>query len=519
MRHSAVAALAELDEAEIAEALDELSPAERRALDEHWPAWVHEGQLPTDDPRAASGQAWRVWVLLAGRGFGKTRAGAEWVSEFARSHPGSSIALVAATADEARSVMVEGARSGLLAVARHDEREAMVWEPSRRRLAFASGAEAFVYSAANPESLRGPEHHIAWCDELAKWKKGEAAWNNLQLGLRLGTSPRALVTTTPRGVPALKRILAGAGTVRTGGPSWANAQLSPGALDALIAEHGGTRFGRQELEGALIEDVEGTLWPRALIEKCRVAGVRGDSRFAPGGSGPGAAARESDCPLGVRGDSHFAPGGSGSGAAARESDCPLRVRGDSHFAPGGAGPGGAARESDCPSSRPFVRIVVGVDPPAGRDGDACGIVVCGVDAAGVGYVLADASVAGLSPDGWARRVAAAAGAWGADRVVAEKNIGGDMVAAVLQGADAGLPVTLVHAADGKSARAEPVAVRFENGKAKFAGRFPELEDELAGFTYAGYVGAGSPDRADAMIWAMTELIVRRPRAEPRILTL
>jgi phage terminase large subunit-like protein len=162
--------------------------------------------------------------------------------------------------------------------------------------------------------------------------------------------------------------------------------------------------------------------------------------------------------------------------------------------------------------------VVGVDPPASAEGDGCGIVVCGRGADGIGYVLADCSVGGLSPEGWARRVAGAAEAWGAHRVIAEKNNGGAMVEAVLRGADAGLPVTLVHAADGKSARAEPVTVLFESGKARFAGRFPELEDELAGLTYGGgYQGPGrSPDRADAMVWALTELMVKPKRREPRI---
>ncbi|TMJ20767.1 MAG: ATP-binding protein [Alphaproteobacteria bacterium] len=378
--------------------------------------------------------------MLAGRGFGKTRAGAEWVSAFARAHPEAAIALVGATPDEARAVMVEG-RSGLLALARAEERGAMRWEPSRRRLTFASGAVAFLYSAANPESLRGPEHHLAWCDELAKWRRGQAAWDNLRLGLRLGERPRALVTTTPRVVPVLKRILALDGTVLTGGGTRANPHLPEDFIHAVEAAHGGTRFGRQELEGALLEDVEGALWPREMMERCKVQ----------------------------------------VGTVA----------------------------GNCP------RVMVGVDPPASESG-TCGIVVCGMDRDGIAYVLADCSAGGLSPEGWARKVAQAAEAWGAHRVVAERNNGGEMVASVLRGADAGLPVILVHAADGKAARAEPVAVLFEAGKAKFAGAFPALEDELAGFTPAGWRGAGaSPDRADAMIWAMTELAVK-PRREPRI---
>ena len=433
MEHDAVRSLEALDNEDVCAVLAGLTEAERRALERDWPSWAHRGQL------APEGE-WSTWTMLAGRGFGKTKAGAEWVSAFARENPDASIALVAATAEEARSVMVEG-RSGLLAVARSEEREAMVWEPSRRRLVFASGAQAFVYSAANPDGLRGPEHHVAWCDELAKWRHASAAWDNLRLGLRLGERPRALVTTTPRGVAALKRILASPTTAATGGPSWANPHIAQDFVAEAVAAHGGTRFGRQELEGVLLEDVEGSLWPRELIERSRVT-----------------------------------------------------VTSDSHYS----------------------RIVIGIDPPASAEGDSCGIVVCGLTD-GVGHVIADLSVAGLSPEGWALKAAAAAEAYGAHRVVAEKNNGGEMVATVLRGADVGLPVTLVHASDGKSARAEPVAVLFESGKAKFAGRFPELEDELAGLTYGGgYQGPGrSPDRADAMVWAMTELLVNR-RAEPRV---
>lgn len=435
MEHPVRALEALDDEEDLRRVLDHLTGAERRVLEADWPSWAHEGQMAPDGP-------WRTWTVLAGRGFGKTKAGAEWVSAFARANPDASIALVAATAEEARNVMVEG-RSGLLAVARFEEREAMVWEPSRRRLVFASGAQAFLYSAANPEGLRGPEHHIAWCDELAKWRHGQAAWDNLRLGLRLGERPRALVTTTPRGVAALKRILAAPRTTRTGGPSWGNPHNSDDFIAAEVAAHAGTRFGRQELEGVLLEDVEGSLWPRELIEKSRIATVTGD--------------------------------------------------------------------------RHYRRVVIGVDPPASAHGDACGIVVVALGGDGIGYVVADLSVSGLSPEGWALKVAAAAEAWGAHRVVAEKNNGGEMVGTVLRGADVGLAVTLVHAADGKTARAEPVAVLFESGKAKFAGCFPELEEELAGLTYGGgYQGPGrSPDRADAMVWAMTELLVKR-RAEPRI---
>lgn len=386
-------------------------------------------------------------MLLAGRGFGKTRAGAEWISARARADPATQIALIGATADEARAVMIEGP-SGLLAVARADERRAMVWQPSRRRLAMASGAEAFVYSAANPDSLRGPQHHVAWCDELAKWRRGREAWDTMRLGLRLGSPatgsrPRALVTTTPRPVPLLKSILALEGTVLTGGATRANPHLPADFIEAVEAIHAGTRYGRQELEGLLIEDVEGALWPRALIERQR---------------------------------------------------------------------------SSAPDRSGMVRVVVGVDPPASAHGDACGIVVAGLDRAGIGHVLADCSAAGLSPEAWARKVAAAAHGWRADRVVAEANNGGAMVEAVLRSIDANLPIRLVHAAEGKIARAEPVAALFEANRARFAGRFPALEDELAGLSRAGgYVGPGnSPDRADAMVWALTELMLGRAAPVPRI---
>jgi predicted phage terminase large subunit-like protein len=442
---SAVAPLEELSEGEIRHAMGRLTDAERQVLAGDWPSWAHGGQVPPN-------HAWRVWVLLAGRGFGKTRAGAEWISAFAREHPDAAVALVGATVDEARAVMVEG-RSGLLAVARRGEREAMRWEPSRRRLVFASGAQAFLYSAANPESLRGPEHHIAWCDELAKWRGGKSAWDNLRLGLRLGERPRALVTTTPKPVPVLTSILELEGTVLTGGATRGNPHLPDDFIEAVEAAHKGTRFGRQELEGVLIADVEGALWSRELIEAARAAG-----------------------PL------HHA----------------------AHGPPPRAG-------------EDLTRVVVGVDPPGSVEG-ACGIVVCGLGADGVIYVLADCSVARERPEGWARAVARAAEAWEADRVIAEKNNGGDMVESVLRQAGEMLPVRLVSASKGKRARAEPVAARFEAGKAKLAGCFPELEDELAGFTAEGWSGSGSsPDRADAMVWAMSELM--RPLREPRMLML
>ncbi|HEX2763827.1 MAG TPA: terminase family protein [Allosphingosinicella sp.] len=415
----------------------ELSQTQRRTLDEYWPAWAHEGQ----EPPAGD---WSTWLMLTGRGFGKTRAGAEWVSALARAHPEARIALVGATLDDARKVMVSG-RSGVLAVARTGE--APRFAATEGIVRFPSGATAFLYSGACPEKLRGPEHHFAWCDEIAKWRHGEEAWDNLQLGLRLAPSgsgepgrPRTLVTTTPKAAPLIRRLLATSAVTR--GRTADNLNLPPGHVERMEAEYRGTRKGREELDGELIEDVEGALWTRALIEGSRQSGTL---------------------------------------------------------------------------PRDFRRIVIGVDPPASAEGDACGIVACALGKDGIAYVLGDHSVRGLSPEGWAGQVVAAAAAWGADCVIVEKNQGGDMVASVLRTADPALPVRPVHARYGKGDRAEPVAMLFETGRAKLAGSFPELEDELCAMIRGGgYAGRGSPDRADAMVWALTELMLGVPRAVPRI---
>jgi phage terminase large subunit-like protein len=348
------------------------------------------------------------------------------------------IALVAATVDEARRVMVEGP-SGLLACARAGEIAG--WSPARRTLLFANGAEAVLYSGRSPEALRGPEHDFAWCDELAKWRHPAETWDMLQLGLRRGAFPRALVTTTPRHSAALSAILAAADTAQTGGSTRDNVYLSEAYVAAMEAQYGGTRLGAQEIEGVLLEDAEGSLWPRALIERCRVAGV----------AGPDA----------------------------------------------------------------LVRVVVGVDPPASAAG-TCGIVVCALGADGVALVIEDASVAGRSPEGWAAAVAVAAERWAADRIVVEANQGGDMTAAVLRGAGRRLPVETVNARGGKTVRAEPVAALFERGEARFAGRFPALEAELNAMTAAGGTGGDSPDRADAMVWALWALMLKARPPEPRV---
>ena len=441
MRHERTILAKATEEAQ-RRAFSQASAADLLRLDADFEMWAHDNQLPPGD------EGWRTWLMLAGRGFGKTRAGAEWIFRLANARPDLRVALVGATIADARSIMVEGV-SGLLAIARNCRRR-LSWEPSIGRLRWPNGSEAQLFSGDNADGLRGPEHDFAWADELAKWRQAGEAWMNLQFGLRRGQRPRALVTTTPRPMELLKRIKEERWTVTTHGRTSDNINLDEKVIDVLTATYGGSRLGAQELDGVLLEDVEGALWPRELIERARVAPVT---------------------PLTLP-----------------------RLRGGSLPLPQG--------------ERGFDRIVVGVDPPAGagEGADACGIVVAG-SFGGALYVLEDASVRGLSPDGWASRVAAAAARWDTAQVVAEANNGGAMVASVLNAADLGLFVRLVHATRGKSARAEPIALKFETGKAFFAGEFPELEAELGGMIAGGgYEGPGrSPDRADAMVWAMTVL--------------
>ena len=396
-----------------------------------WACWGRMEQLPP-------AWHWRVWLLMAGRGFGKTRAGAEWVHHVAQ-EPGARIALVGASEEEVRRVMIEGS-SGILATATIGGTP--VWEPSRGVLTFPSGAQAFVYSAANPDSLRGPEHDYAWCDELAKWAKDTATWDNLKMGMRRGRRPQIVVTTTPRPRQLIKKIMASLHTAVTRGRTRDNVHVPQSYLDALNEDYRGTKLGRQEMDGELIEDIEGALWTRDMIEESRVISLSSTLR----------------------------------------------------------------------------RVVIGVDPPASAGGDACGIVCVGLGADDVGYVIEDASVAGLSPEGWAGVVADCAARHGADRVIAEANNGGEMVASVLRAADSGLPVRLVHASRGKVARAEPVAALYGRGRVRHVGAFGALEDELCGLAIGGaYEGPGrSPDRADALVWAVTELMLGRRVVMPRV---
>jgi len=466
--------LKSLDPERRRDGIELLAEQERDALDREWSEWAHDGQL--EPGSTDSGGEWSTWVIKAGRGFGKTLAGAQWITGLVATQAPLRFALVGATLEDARRVMVEG-KSGLLEVAGAWIAE---WHASLGRLSFTTGASAQLFSGATPHLLRGPEHHYAWCDELAKWDKAQECWDMLQLGLRLGPHPRALVTTTPRSGSVLQAIMDEPDTVVTGGPTRANPHL-PSSWKARVERlYAGTRLGRQELDGELLPDAAGALWTVELIERCRVPLRHGEGDHPRDGGGE---SRPHVTPI--------------------EDASPLRL---------------PTAATSPPGRGPFTRTLVAVDPPSG-DG-TCGIVACAREGSGdtsIAHVLADHSVTARTPEGWAAAVAAAAQAHGTVEVVAETNQGGKMIAAILHTADPGLKVKAVHAHAGKTARAEPVSHLFEAGRARLHGKMPELEAQLLGLIAGGgYEGPGhSPDRADAMVWGITELMLGR-RGEPKV---
>jgi phage terminase large subunit-like protein len=408
------------------QALRNLSNKDVEELENDW-RWYLSQARPEQKPPPGD---WRVWLLLAGRGFGKTRTGAEFVracAEFGLAHR---IALVAPTALDARNVMVEG-ESGLLSVGPPEERPE--YEPSLHRLTWRNGAVATVFSADEPNRLRGPQHDLAWCDELAAWRY-PAAWDMLMFGLRLGEDPRVVVTTTPRPIKLIRELLADPKVVVTRGRTIENRKhLAPAFLAQIVRRYEGTRLGRQELDGEILDDMPGALWNHALIDAARVS---------------------------------------------------------------------AAPE--------LTRIVVAIDPAvsSGEHSDETGIIVAGKTGEGHGYVLADLS-GHHRPAEWAKAAITACHTHGADRIVAEVNNGGEMVEATLRMIDPNVPYAAVHAARGKVARAEPVATLYEQGRIHHLGALPQLEDQMCAFSSdfdrdsAGY----SPDRVDALVWALSELFV------------
>ncbi len=389
----------------------------------NWDRWAHDAQK-------APGGDWTTWLLLGGRGAGKTMAGAQWVRKLASARV-SPIALVSHTMIEAIEIMVRGP-SGLMEVHPPDARPTL----TGHMLYWPNGVEAMVLGAADPERFRGPQFAAAWCDELGKWSRAQEAWDMLQFGLRLGARPRQLVTTTPRPTKLLRQLLADPSTVVTRMPTRTNwKHLAPKFLSEVTARYTGSVLGRQELDGELIEDRPDALWSRSVFRRA--------------------------------------------------------------------------------DEGPLERIVVAVDPPVTgtKRSDACGIVVAG-RAGEKAVVLADASFAPAAPDAWAKRAVAMFREYDADCIVAEVNQGGDLVRAVIAQEDANVPVREVRASRGKWVRAEPVAALYANSRVAHRAGLTALEDEMCAFGTDGRADGHSPDRVDALVWALTELLLGA--GEPRV---
>lgn len=384
-------------------------------------------------------------MILAGRGFGKTRSGAEWVrsqmcgdTPLGRGRIGH-MALVAETAADARDVMVGYGRgadeaSGILQVHPKDYRPTFV--ASNRSLTWPNGAVATIYNGTEPDQLRGPQHGAAWCDELAKWRYAQDAWDQLEFGLRIGINPQVCITTTPRPIKLLRDLLAEPGTVRTHGVTAENSgNLSEKFVDRVIRKYEGTRLGRQELGAEILDDAPGALWSRANIDANRVK------------------------------------------------------------------PGNVPQ---------LTRVVIAIDPAAtsNEDSDETGIIAAGIGADGHGYVLEDSSGV-YQPNAWAKQAIALYRARKGDRIVAEINNGGEMVENTIRVVDPTVPFRSVYATRGKVLRAEPISALYEQNRVHHVGSFALLEDQMCLFTSdfdrdaAGY----SPDRMDALVWALTELMV------------
>ena len=421
-RNSLAQSIASLPEADRATVLRVLSPTEAEEVYNDWRFWARPDQL------APSGD-WRVWLILAGRGFGKTRCGAEWVLEQVR-RGRQRIALVGETKADVRDVMVEG-ESGILAVSGKDR---PLYEPSKRRLTWDNGAVATCYSGDEPDQLRGPQHDGAWLDELAKYRYAEDTWSNLDLGLRLGESPQAVVTTTPRPIKIVRELIDDRLVRTTRGSTYANLpNLAESFAQRIIDKYEGTRLGRQELHAEILDDVPGALWQRAHIDDAR-------RTFPP----------------------------------------------------------------QCE------RVVVAIDPavPSGADAAATGLVGCGArggrGALGArAYVIEDLS-GHSTPQEWATEALKAYYRHDADRVVAEINQGGDMVEHTIRTLDRNASYKGVRAARGKMTRAEPIAALYEQGRVHHCGMFAALEDQLCTYTPDT---KDSPDRLDAMVWALTDLML------------
>ncbi len=425
------AELLALSPAERARRIARLTAEEAAELYYDWSLWARP------DQRAPEGD-WVYWLILAGRGAGKTRAGAETVRAWTRACP--IVNLIGATRHDAREIMVTG-ESGLLAVCPPQERPRFV--RASDRLEWPNGAVSQIFSAEEPDRLRGKQHMKLWLDELAAWRDPDA-FDQAMLGLRLGDRPQAIITTTPRPTKLIKQLLDSPDAVVTRGSTFDNARfLADGFLTRIASRFDGRAIGRQELYGEIVEEAPGALWTRALIERQRLP-------------------------------------------------------------------------KNAPPAE-YAEIVIGVDPPArsGAKADECGVVAVGRTAGGVIHVLADLSSQGETPGEWSARVVSAFRRFAANRVVAEINNGGEMVTQVLRQNDPNLPVRNVTATRGKFLRAEPIAAAYERGVVFHLGVFEKLEDQLCTLTsdFDSRTAGFSPDRADALVWAIADLIAPR-RASP-----
>ena len=402
-----------------------LKEREKARLKYHWPLHARDSQLPPPGD-------WDTWMILAGRGFGKTRTGAEWVRAQVDTGQAHRIALAARTLPEAQSIMIEG-ESGIIEVSPPWNKP--IYEPSKRKLTWPTGAHALVFSSHEPDQLRGPQFDAAWCDELAAWEHPAETWDNLSFALRLGRRPRAVVTTTPKPIELIRSLPNSPGVHVTRGTTFDNKDnLAPAFFNGIIDRYDGTRIGQQEIYAEVIDEDEDALWKREWIEKARL------------GSHP-----------------------------------------------------------------PISRIVVSIDPAmtARPTSSETGIVVVGADMRrDQAYVLADES-GRLTPNNMALRVAHLYDKFNATQIVVEANAGGEMVASTIKNAiERTLPIKTIQARHGKYIRAEPVAALYEQGRVHHVGRFPDLEDQMC--TWTPDVGSShSPDRADALVHAVTDLILNR----------
>lgn len=425
MTQSVAEQWASLDEVERDALIAELSEEQAEQLLYDWSIWARPDQeIPPGD--------WFCWGMISGRGAGKTRTGAETIRQWVEdSEKPIRIALIAESSADVRDVMLEG-ESGLITISPPWNRP--IFQPSKRRVTWPNGSVATCFSGDKPDQLRGPQFHKAWIDEIAKFQYPDDVWDNLELGLRLGTNPQVLVTTTPRPIPVIKKLVDDPDTIITTVSTYANiANLSTRFIKRVLGKYEGTRLGRQELHAEILMDTPGALWTYKMIEKAQI-----DRAKVP----------------------------------------------------------------------TMIRKVIGVDPAVSstEDSDETGIVVAGKGEDRKGYVLADMSGV-YSSDEWPSLVCRLFDEYEVDRVIAEKNNGGDLVKSVLQTKNPNLPITLVHASRGHSARAEPIAALYEQDKVKHVGRFARLEDQMVIITRDGYQGRGSPDRCDGMVWAMTNLML------------